>query len=111
MSLSPGERWPCPQTVLVVRLQRILTGDGYREAGGCDANHPILQRMVPITKLIVCIVLKFTNSTLNEESEDQGQPLPPIGNTWGHCVSSILCNPTLPSLTQESSTQVVHKIK
>lgn len=46
----------------VMGLQRILTDDGYREAGD-DANHPILQRMVLITKLAVCILLKLRTYT------------------------------------------------
>lgn len=41
------------------------------EAGDA-ANHPILQRMVLTTKPNIGIVLKFTNSMLNEESEAQG---------------------------------------
>ena len=49
---------------------------GYDQVMGTEAgdaaNHPILQRMVLTTKPNIGIVLKFTNSMLNEESEAQG---------------------------------------
>ena len=74
--------WPCLQTFLVVRNSEDTKW--WVEARDA-ANRSIMQRMVPTTKPKVLIVLKFRNSTLNEEQKTMalGQVIPLIGNIWG----------------------------
>lgn len=74
--------WPCLQTFLVVGTSEDT--NWWVEARDA-ADHSIMQRMVPTTKPKVLIVLKFRNSTLNEEQKTRalGQVTPLIGTIWG----------------------------
>ena len=81
------------------------------EAGDAT-NHPILQRTVLTTKPNICIVLKFTNSMLNEESEAQGSrpSYTTIGDMWGQYLTFSAIQ--LFHLQHRSHLlRVVHKIK